>query len=280
MSADIVNAAITAAPLQPWHRLDPSSWIRQCFAGEALFSILEMVSEGTGQMPVFVSFSTNIAEAELIERVRNAWLSCHAAIPNVAIAISEPNDAIVVSSMAYTILRSEIDAKEWLQDTFEVISHESAADLQRALYQGPLTTRGRRSKLYLILAPETDSDSASHHALLWHNSHVVVDAFSRQQVFDQLFRKIVEGPSDKFTVDGLDYSKVFDRLPIPVASAYEAQVKPTEEQRQQGLKELLARSQMIRSKVCLMNDVLCRLKAFDLMRGVDSNSRSPALRTI
>lgn len=280
MSADLVSTALTAAPLQPWRQLDSSSWTRQCFAGEALLSVLEMAAEGTGQMPVFVTFSTNVAEAELVERVRNAWLSCHASMPNVAIAVSEPNDATAASSMIYTMLRSETDAQEWLQDTFDVVSHQSAADLQRALFQGPLTTRGRRSKLCLVLAPMADPANASHYALLWHNSHVVVDAFSRQQVFDQIFRKMAEGPSGKLNVDSLDYSNVHDRLPVPIASAYEAQVKPTEEQRRQGLKELLASSQVARSKVCLRGDLCYRFNSPHLTKDIDARRHSFTLRTI
>lgn len=206
-------------------------------------------------MPVFVTFDTNMAEAELVERVRNAWLSCHASMPHVAVAISQPSyetEVSEVSSMTYKMLLSEADAQEWLQDTFNVVREKSAADLQHALCQKPLAIRGRRSKLYLVATPKADSEIASHYALLWHSSHVVIDAFSRQQLFDQIFRKIVKGPSGKPSIDSLDYSNVFDRLPLPIASAYEAQLKPTEEQRQQGLKEILASSQLARSKVCLL----------------------------
>ncbi|UKZ70931.1 uncharacterized protein TrAtP1_011899 [Trichoderma atroviride] len=250
--SDLVNTALTATPLQPWRQLDSSSWTRQCFSAESFFSLFEVVADGTGQMPVFVTFDTNIVEAELVERVRNAWLSCHASMPHVAVAISDPNheaEVSEVSSMTYTMLRSEADAQEWLQDTFSVVRDKSAADLQHALCQKPLATRGRRSKLYLVVASKTDSGNASHYALLWHSSHVIIDAFSRQQLFDKLFRKVVAGRSGKPSMDSLDYSNVFDRLPVPIASAYEAQLKPTEEQRQQGLKEILTSSHLARSKM-------------------------------
>ncbi|KAK1244243.1 hypothetical protein MKX08_002381 [Trichoderma sp. CBMAI-0020] len=193
-----------------------------------------------------------MAEQELLERVRNAWLSCHASMPHVAVFILDSNHAAEVSevsSMTYTVLRSEADAQEWLQDTFGVVRDRSAADLQHDLCQKPLATRGRRSKLYLVAAPDTEPENASHYALLWHSSHVMIDAFSRQQVFDQIFKKIAEGPSGKLSIGSLDCSHVFDRLPVPIASAYEAQLKPTEEQRQQGLKEVLVSSQLARSKM-------------------------------
>ncbi|PNP48551.1 hypothetical protein TGAMA5MH_00445 [Trichoderma gamsii] len=196
-------------------------------------------------MPLFVTFDTKNAEAELVERVRNAWLNCHASMPHVAVAISESNHATEVSevsSMTYSMLLSEADAQEWLQDTFSVVRDQSAADLQHALCQKPLATRGRRSKLYLVTAPKADPSNVSHYAPLWHSSHVIIDAFSRQQVFDQLFRRIVASPSGKLSINSLDYSNVFDRLPVPIASAYEAQLKPTEEQQQQRLKEILAGS--------------------------------------
>lgn len=266
--SDLVNTTLTATPLQPWRQLDSSSWTRQCFSAESFFSLFEVVADGTGQMPVFVTFDTTIAEEKLVERVRNAWLGCHASIPHVAVAISDPkHEAKVseVSSMTYTMLCSDADAQEWLQDTFSVVRDTSADDLQQDLCQKPLATRGRRSKLYLVVVPKISSENASDYALLWHSSHIVIDAFSRQQLFDQIFRKIVEGPGGKLSIDGLGYSNVFDRLPIPIASAYEAQLKPTEEQRQQGLKEILASSQVARSKVCLTLSLRCHFNCFDLI---------------
>lgn len=266
--SDLVNTTLTATPLQPWRQLDSSSWIRQCFSAEAFFSLFEVVANGTGQMPVFVTFDTNMAEQELIERVRNAWLSCHASMPHVAVTNSEPNRAAEVSevsSMTYSMLCSEVDAQEWLQDTFSLVRDQSAAGLQHALCQKPLATRGRRSKLYLVFPPKVEPENVSHYALLWHSSHVVIDAFSRQQFFDQIFRKIVEGPSDKLSIDSLDYSNVFERLPVPIASAYEAQLKPTKEQRQQGLQEILASSQLARSKVGSILSPRCYINRFDLI---------------
>ncbi|KAM0522942.1 hypothetical protein ACHAPE_001431 [Trichoderma viride] len=218
MSADPVNTTLTATPLQLWRQLDSTSWTRQCFSAEAFFSLFEVVADGTGQMPVFVTFDTNMIEEELVERVRNAWLSCHASMPHVAVAISQPNHAAEVSdvsSMTYKLLLSEADAQEWLQDTFNVVRDRSATDLQHALCQKPLATWGRRSKLYLVATPKADSENASRYALLWHSSHAIIDAFSRQQIFGRLFRKIVAGPSSKLSIDSLDYSNVFDRFRFP-----------------------------------------------------------------
>ncbi|PON24629.1 hypothetical protein TGAM01_v206559 [Trichoderma gamsii] len=129
MFADLVNTTLTATPLQPWRQVNSTSWTRQCFSAEAFFSLFEIVADGTGQMPVFVTFDTKIAGAELVERVRNAWLSRHASMPHVAVAISEPNHATEVSkvsSMTYSMLLSEADAQEWLQDTFSVVRDQSA----------------------------------------------------------------------------------------------------------------------------------------------------------
>ncbi|KAL4950889.1 hypothetical protein BDW69DRAFT_201865 [Aspergillus filifer] len=233
-----------------WHEDSPGLWSRGCAAGETGVSYNQNVRDGHTELTLHVDFSTTIPTNELIQRVRNTWLLCHATHPEVAIQVSTGTE--LPQRMSFETLKSESDAADWLKETFHVVSNQSAGDVTRMTYSRRLPTKGKRTMLYLVTKGAAYPDQPEKHCLVWNISHTLADIYSVVQWFNYVLTTITEIPGDRdLTVSELDYSSpgLYDRLPVTPMTPYEDQYKPTAEQKQTAIDGAVAQGELYAQKM-------------------------------
>ncbi|KHN93738.1 Alcohol acetyltransferase [Metarhizium album ARSEF 1941] len=231
-----------------WLPLSDASWTRECIGGEQSASYNQNVGDGHTELTIEVPFSSSFSTSELIQRVRNAWLVCHSTHPHIAGQLSTGTE--IPQMMKYEALRSEQDAHAWLRETLHVVTGQTAHDVARSTYSRRLQTKGKRSMLYLVTAPWADPEDANRHCLVWNLSHVLADASSIPQLFNQLLSHVMRVPGDvDATVGEINYSRVLERLPISPVTAYEAQYRPTPEEKERAIQEAVAQAELYAAKL-------------------------------
>lgn len=231
-----------------WHQIDTGCWTRECAGTEQGISYNQNVRDGHTELTVEVPFNINVSASELVQRVRNAWLICHADYPEIAIELSTGEE--VPQIMKYQTLQSDVDASAWLQETLHVVTNMSVRDVVNMTYSRRLPTKGKRSMLYLVTAPGASGEEPSRHCLVWNVGHVVADAYSIMQFLNHLFKTITRVTGDyDLKISQLDYARVLGRLPISPVTPYEKQYRPTEEQRKQAMDDVVQQGELCASKV-------------------------------
>lgn len=182
--------------------------------------------------------------------------------PEIAIQLSTGTE--LPQMMKYEKLQSDADATEWLQETLHVITDRSARDVVNMTYSRRLPTKGKRNMLYLVIAPVADRENPAHHSLVWNLSHALSDAYSIVQFLNYFFKTATEVFGDRdMTINQIDYSGLFGRLPVSPVTPYETQYKPTREQRQQALDDAVYQAELYGSKVCTLRDMDCASHVLD-----------------
>ncbi|KAM3564586.1 hypothetical protein MY1884_000654 [Beauveria asiatica] len=232
-------------PAHLWHETTVGTWSRVCLGEEQTASYMQNIRDGHTELTIQVAFTCNIPSVpELIKRARNAWLVCHSRFPQGAIEISTGTE--LPQTLTYPMLRSDHDAAVWMQDTFVVVSDQSSGEVAKHTYSRRLTTKGKRSMLYLVIDPS----ATGRHALVWNVSHVVADAFSIPVFMNEIFDQMTKVPGDVLlSVKHVDFSAVVDRLPIHPAVLYEARYRPNAEQREQAMADILAQEHLYESHI-------------------------------
>ncbi|TQV99857.1 hypothetical protein V2A60_005287 [Cordyceps javanica] len=228
-----------------WRETIAGTWTRPCLGEEQTASYIQNIRDGHTELTIEVPFTCNVTSVtELTLRARNAWLACHSRFPQGATEISTGTE--LPQLLTYPMLRSEDDAATWLQDTFVVVADQSSRDVAKHTYSRRLTTKGKRSMLYLVIDPS----AKGRHALVWNVSHVVSDAFSIPIFMNEILDQMTKVPGDVLlAVKDIDYSHVVDRLPIHPSVLYEARYRPNEEQREQAIADILAQDDLYASHI-------------------------------
>ncbi|KAL4872504.1 hypothetical protein BDV12DRAFT_193223 [Aspergillus spectabilis] len=235
----------TASP--SWRKAN-GYWTRECAGGEQAVSYNQNIRDGHTELTVELPFSINISTTELIQRVRNAWLVSHSMYPEIAIQIS--TDTELPQMMKYEALETEADAASWLQETFHLVTDQTACDVASMTYSRRLPTKGKRNMLYLVTAPAANPENPTSHCLVRNMSHVLADAYSIVQFFNFFFSTVTKVPGDcDFTFSDLDYSNVLGRLPVTPVTPYQEQYKPTNQQKQQAINNALSQAELYASKM-------------------------------
>lgn len=234
-------------PYTQWRQVD-GRWTRECTGGETGVSYNQNVRDGHTELTFNVPFSTSTSTPELIQRVRNAWLVCHATHPEVAIKVS--TGAEIPQTMSFQALRSEEDAEAWLQESLRVVTDQHAVDVARMTYNRRLPTKGKRNMLYLVTAGAADPEHPDQHCLVWNTSHTLTDIFSVVYFYNYLLAAVTQVPGDRnLAVSELDYSDLATRLPVTPITPYEETYKPTREDKEQAIAGALAQAKLYSSKV-------------------------------
>ncbi|KAL4977139.1 hypothetical protein BDW66DRAFT_159170 [Aspergillus desertorum] len=195
-------------------------WARECAATESGVSFNQNIRDGHTELTVELPFTTNLSRAELIQRVRNAWLRCHSTHPEIAIQISTGTE--LPQRLVFEPLRSPAEAAAWLNETFRVVSDRNARDVARMTYSRRLPTKGKRDML-----------------------HVLADIYSVVQFFNHFFRTVTEVAGDRdLEVRELDYSRLESRLPVTPVTPYEERYRPTREQKGWAIRGALAQTEL------------------------------------
>ncbi|KAL4773321.1 hypothetical protein BDW60DRAFT_215742 [Aspergillus nidulans var. acristatus] len=230
-----------------WRRIE-NGWTRECAATESGVSYNQNVRDGHTELTVELPFTTNLSTAELILRVRNAWLLCHATRPEIAIQISTGTE--LPQRLVFEPLRSPTEAAAWLNETFRVVSDADARDVARMTYSRRLPTKGKRNMLYLVTAGAASAENPERHCLVWNFSHVLADIYSVVQFFNHFFRTVTEVAGDRdLDVRELDYSRLETRLPLTPMTPYEERYQPTKEQKERAIDGALAQTELYTSKM-------------------------------
>ncbi|KAJ5138364.1 uncharacterized protein N7515_003212 [Penicillium bovifimosum] len=223
-------------------------WIRECIGGEHAVSYNQNVRDGHTELTCEVPFSASVSTAEVIQRVRNCWLTCHASHPEIAIQLTTGRE--LPQMMKFEPLQSDADVAEWLHDTFEVVTDRSARDVVNMTYSRRLPTKGKRSMLYLVTAGAADPANPTRHYLVWNMGHVMADAYSVVLVFNHIFSTITRVPGDRnLTLNNLDYRGILDRLPVSPVTTYQNKYKPTQNDVQESLNDAIAQSNLYASNM-------------------------------
>ncbi|KAM0738574.1 hypothetical protein ACQRIT_006311 [Beauveria bassiana] len=232
-------------PAHLWREISVGTWSRVCLGEEQTASYMQNIRDGHTELTIEVPFTCNIPSVpELIQRARNAWLVCHSRFPQGAIEISTGTE--LPQTLTYPVLRSDHDAAVWMQDTFVVVADQSSGEVAKHTYSRRLTTKGKRSMLYLVIDPS----ATGLHALVWNVSHVVSDAFSIPIFMNEILDQMTKVPGDVLlSVKDVDFRGVADRLPIHPAVLYEARYRPNAEQREQAMDEILAQENLYKSHI-------------------------------
>ncbi|ATY64294.1 hypothetical protein A9K55_004921 [Cordyceps militaris] len=240
-----MSIARETEPAHLWRETSAGTWSRECLGEEQTASYMQNVRDGHTELTIEVPFTSSIASAsELITRARNAWLVCHSRFPQGAAEIS--TGTALPQLLTYRLLRSDDEAAAWLRDTFVVVTDRTAGEVARHTYSRRLATKGKRSMLFLVV----DASSSAEHALVWNVSHVVSDAFSIPIFMNEILDQMTKVPGDGLlSVADIDYAGVVQRLPIHPSVLYEAQYRPSAEQRAQAIAEILAQEDLYASHV-------------------------------
>ncbi|OAA73990.1 hypothetical protein ISF_00891 [Cordyceps fumosorosea ARSEF 2679] len=230
-----------------WRQTSPGTWSRACLGEEQTASYTQNVRDGHTELTIAVPFSCRgvPSAAALTLRARNAWLACHARFPQAAAEMS--TGTRLPQRLTYAALRSDEEAAAWLRETLVVVDDgRSAEEVARYTYGRRLPTRGKRSMLYLVVGAEARGE----HALVWNVSHVVSDAFSIPVFMNEMLGQMTKVPGDVLlSVRDIDYEGVAERLPIHPAVLYEDRYRPTAEQREQAVAEILAQEDLYSSRI-------------------------------
>ncbi|KAL4819700.1 hypothetical protein BDW67DRAFT_181423 [Aspergillus spinulosporus] len=230
-----------------WRRIE-SGWTRECAATESGVSYNQNVRDGHTELTVELPFTTNLSTAELIQRVRNAWLLCHSTRPEIAIQISTGTE--LPQRLVFEPLWTPAEAAAWLKETFHVVSDADARDVARMTYSRRLPTKGKRNMLYLVTAGAASAEDPERHCLVWNFSHVLADVYSVVQFFNHFFRTVTEVAGDRdLDVRELDYSRLETRLPLTPMTPYEERYQPISEQREQAIDGALAQAELYTAKM-------------------------------
>ncbi|KAL4929717.1 uncharacterized protein BDV17DRAFT_297930 [Aspergillus undulatus] len=231
-----------------WNELSPGRWTRDCAAGETSVSYNQNVRDGHTELTINVPFSSNLSTKEVTQRVRNAWLVSHATHPEVAIQISTGTE--IPQKMLFETLASNADATRWLQETLCVVTDQRAQDVARMTYSRRLPTKGKRNMLYLVTKGAAYPEYPDRHCIVWNFSHTLADIYSVVQFCNYILTTITDVPGDRdLSVDELDYSSVFDRLPVTAMTPYEEQYKPTAEQKEKAIAGAISQGQLYADKM-------------------------------
>lgn len=231
-----------------WREVLPGRWARQCVGSEQSASYNQNICDGHTELTIDAHFTTDLSTPELIQRVRNAWLSMHAIRPEVAIEISTGTE--LPQLMWFDTLKTESDVKSWLDDSFRVVTDQTADDIINMTYNRRLPTRNKRSMFYLVTAGNADTEHPDRHRFIWNVSHVVADAFSIVQLFNTVTDATTKlSQMSNLQASDLEYSTIQKRLPISPILPYEAQYKPTEEQRQKAIQDAISQANLYAEKV-------------------------------
>ncbi|RDW93018.1 uncharacterized protein DSM5745_00340 [Aspergillus mulundensis] len=235
------------APPSSWHQLN-NRWTRNCAGGEPGVNYNQNVRDGHTELTLSVPFSTTIPVSALIQRARNTWLRCHASHPEIAVQLATGTD--LPQTMSFEPLRSNADAAAWLDESFRVVSHQSAQQVASMTYNRRLPTKGKRNMLYLVLAGAADPEFPDRHCLVWNFSHVLADIYSTVQFFNNFFKSVTEVPGDRgLDVRELDYTGLASRLPVTPVTPYEATYRPSRAEKEEALRGALAQTQLYADKM-------------------------------
>lgn len=239
--------ASTEKPYTQWRQVD-GRWTRECTGVETGVSYNQNVRDGHTELTFNVPFSTSLATPELIQRVRNAWLVCHATHPEVAIQVSTGPE--IPQTMTFKALQSEADAEAWLQESLRVVTDQHATDVARMTYNRRLPTKGKRNMLYLVTSGAADPEHPDQHCFVWNTSHTLTDIFSVVYFYNYLLHTVTQVPGDRnLAASELDYSDIATRLPVTPITLYEQQHQPTREDREQAIAGAIAQAELYSSKV-------------------------------
>ncbi|KAL3471478.1 hypothetical protein BJX99DRAFT_250414 [Aspergillus californicus] len=231
-----------------WQRTAHGRWMRECTGGENGVSYNQNVRDGHTELTIEVAFTASISTPQLIQRVRNAWLLAHATHPEVAIQVSTGTE--LPQEMTFEALQSESDAAHWLQETLRVVNDQTAQDVARMTYSRRLLTKGKRNMLYLVTAGAAHPGHPDRHSLVRNLSHTLADVYSVVQFYNYFLETITLVPGDRdVTVGELDYSGVFDRLPATPMTPYEAQYKPTNDQKEHAIAGAISQAELYADKM-------------------------------
>lgn len=231
-----------------WRQVVHGQWTRETTGGETGISYNQNVRDGHTELTTSLTFSTSLSTTELIQRVRNAWLVCHASHPEVAIQLSTGTE--IPQIMTFDTLQSEADAEAWLQETLHVVTDQQAPDVARMTYSRRLPTKGKRSMLYLVTAGAAYPEYPNRHCFVWNFGHTMADAYSVVLFNNYLLRTLTQVPGDRnLAVSELDYSGLASRLPVTPITPYEQEHQPTREQREEAIAGAISQAELYSSKV-------------------------------
>lgn len=231
-----------------WRQFAHGQWTRETTGGETGISYNQNVRDGHTELTTTLPFSTSLSTPELVQRVRNAWLVCHATHPEVAIQLSTGTE--IPQIMTFDTLQSEADAEAWLQETLHVVTDQHASEVARMTYSRRLPTKGKRSMLYLITAGAAYPEYPNRHCFVWNFGHTMADAYSVVLFNNYLLRTLTQVPGDRnLAVSELDYSGLASRLPVTPITPYEQEHQPTREQREEAIAGAIAQAELYSSKV-------------------------------
>lgn len=241
-----------------WREVLPGRWARQCIGSEQSASYNQNICDGHTELTIDMVFTTDLSTPELIQRVRNAWLSMHAVRPEVAIQISTGTD--LPQLMWFDTLKTEADISSWLDDSFRVVTDQTATEIINMTYNRRLPTQNKRSMFYLVTAGNADTQHPDRHHFVWNVSHVVADAFSIVQFFNSIADATTKlSQMSILQASDLDYTAIQKRLPISPILPYEAQYNPTEEQRQKAIQDAISQASLYAEKVRRQPSVLLKI---------------------
>jgi hypothetical protein len=230
-----------------WREKLPGSHIftRPCHGQEASASFNQNVCDGHTELSMCLTFRYDGDDEDLISRSMEAWRQVRRWHPESGIELStgaEEEQTMTFVDYACRGAGGAIEEAQWLKETWEVIRAgidpcvATWKDVAQMTYRRKLPTAGKRSKMYLVVAPTQISGSASladsiddldsgAHCFIWNVSHAVTDGFSFN-VFFNTFLELVAG--NKVTADLVNTVAVVQRLPGTVLSAYAKRYQPTE----------------------------------------------------
>lgn len=230
-----------------WKESPPGSSIftRLCHGQEASASFNQNVCDGHTELSMCLTFHYDGSVQNLTSSAKRAWRKIRRHHPECGIELStgmELEQTMTFVDFAGRGTQGKAEEDEWLGETWEVIQAGACPDVAtwkdaaKMTYRRKLPTRGKRSKMYLILAPterlalptatdayedELDPDA---HCFIWNVSHAITDGFSFN-VFFNTYLELVAG--DETVHDIVDTAPLVERLPGTVLSAYARAYRPT-----------------------------------------------------
>ncbi|PWN18540.1 hypothetical protein BCV69DRAFT_285162 [Microstroma glucosiphilum] len=248
MSHQEAHQACLEGPL--WRESKPGSSIftRLCHGQEASASFNQNVCDGHTELSMCLTFRYDGSGEDLVLRSKEAWRQIRRWHPESGIELStgtEEEQTMTFVDFASRGTEGAIEEDQWLKETWEVIEAGNDPriatwiDVATLTYRRKLPTAGKRSKMYLVLAPRQPSKPASptdtvddldvqDHCFIWNVSHAVTDGFSFNNFFNT-FLELVAG--DKATSNAVNTVAIAERLPGTVLSAYVMKYQPKEADR-------------------------------------------------
>lgn len=238
-------SSVTQQPLDPELQIDPTAWQeivpqvfqRPCIAQEQSCSFNQNIADGHTELTCSVTFKTDIPVQKVVQKARNAWLTCKHLTPVSSIELS--TDLAIPQLMTYHVFTKQQQVDEWMRETFVEVHNPNFEEVWDMTYNRRLTTRGKQSMMYIITG-----DNGVHCAT-WNLSHVLGDAYSIIAWLNVFLKALVKCPDDQdidIVSAPVDTAELLRRLPASQVPAYERKYNPGEHDRALALAE--AKQQM------------------------------------